>query len=105
GYLVYRSYKAAYGNLSGAPVPLTLSEFLPDTQRMGKGVVVGVGNWQAQLENNKQAFALDFVSTARFSALYPTSTAPPAFVDALYAKAGVSPTTAERNAAINEFAA
>jgi hypothetical protein len=44
GYLVYRSYKAAYGNLAGAPVPLTLSEFLPDTQQMGKGVIVGVGN-------------------------------------------------------------
>ena len=104
GYLVYRSYKAAYGNLPGTPVPLTLSEFLPDTQDMGKGVVVGVGNWQAQLETNKQAFALDLVSRPRFSARYPTSTSPTTIVDGLFTNAGVTPTTAERNAAINEFA-
>jgi hypothetical protein len=103
GFLVYRSYKAAYGNLTGAPVPIALNEFLPDTQQMGQGVIVGVGNWQAQLENNKQAFALDFVSRARFVARYQTSTSPSAFVDALYGNAGVTPTTAERNAAINEF--
>src|SRR6185503_7905589 len=36
GYLVYRFYKSAYGNLSGTPVPLRLNEFLPDTQQIGK---------------------------------------------------------------------
>jgi hypothetical protein len=104
GYLVYRSYKAAYGNVANEPVPLTLAEFLPDTQQMGQGVVVGVGNWQAQLESNKQAFALNFVSRARFIAQYPTASSPAVFVDALYANTGVAPAAAERNAAINEFA-
>jgi len=104
GYLVYRSYKAAYGNLPGAPVPITLNEFLPDTQQIGRGIVVGVGNWQAQLENNKLTFTQDFVSQARFTSLYPTTTTPAAFVDALYANAGVTPTDVNRTAAINEFA-
>ncbi len=36
GYLVYRMYKAAYGNLpGGAPVPVRFNEFLPDTQQIG----------------------------------------------------------------------
>src|SRR6185503_1401808 len=48
GYLVYRSHKAAYGNLPGALVPITISDFLPDTQQMGRDFVVGVGNWQAK---------------------------------------------------------
>ena len=37
GYLVYRTYKASYGNVPGTPVPLRLNEFLPDTQQIGKG--------------------------------------------------------------------
>ncbi len=32
GYLVYRMYKASYGNLPNSPVPIRLSEFAPDTQ-------------------------------------------------------------------------
>ncbi|MEO7971238.1 MAG: PQQ-dependent sugar dehydrogenase, partial [bacterium] len=103
GYLVYRAYKAAYGNLSGAPVPLRLNEFLPDSQEIDQGVIVGSGNWAALLENNKVAFFLDFVSRARFSALYPASLTPAQFVDALFLKAGVVPTAIERAAAINEF--
>ena len=59
GYLVYRMYKAAYGNLPGTPVPVRLNEFLPDTQQIGRGVVVGEPGWQQVLENNKQAFAQD----------------------------------------------
>jgi uncharacterized delta-60 repeat protein len=103
GYLVYRFYKAAYGNIAGTPVPVRLVEFLPDTQQIGKGVVVGVGNWQTQLENNKVAFALDFVSRPRFTALYPTTLTPGQFVDALFVNASVTPSTTDRNAAINEF--
>ncbi|HWN10635.1 MAG TPA: S8 family serine peptidase, partial [Pyrinomonadaceae bacterium] len=45
GYLVYRIYKSAYGNIPGTPVPVRLNEFLPDTQQIGQGVVVGSPNW------------------------------------------------------------
>jgi hypothetical protein len=103
GYLVYRFYKAGYGNLPGAPVPLKLNEFLPDTQQIGLGVVVGMGNWQAQLESNKVAYALDFVTRSRFASAYPTTLTPAEFVDLLFANAGVTSTTAERNVAISEF--
>jgi hypothetical protein len=96
-------YKAAYGNLPGAPVPVRFNEFLPDTQQIGQGVVVGVGDWQTRLENNKVAFALDFVSRSRFTAAYATTMTPAQFVDALFTNAGVTPSAPDRNAAINEF--
>jgi len=103
GYLVYRIYKASYGNVPGAPVPVRLSEFIPDTQQIGQGVVVGVGNWQAVLEANKAAFAQAFVSRTRFLAAYPTTLTPTQFVDALFANGPVTPSAADRNAAIGEF--
>ena len=105
GYLVYRMYKSAYGNIAGTPVPVKLNEFLPDTRQIGQGVIVNVGNWQAQLENNKQAFAAAFVARTRFTTAFPTSMTPTQFVDALFANAGVSPTAPDRTAAINEFGA
>lgn len=104
GYLVYRFYKAAYGNLPGAPVPLRFNEFLPDTQTIGQDVVVGSPNWQTKLESNKQAYAAAFGARASVTSVLPTSLTPAQFVDALYANAGVaSPPAAERTAAINEF--
>ncbi len=104
GYLVYRMYKESYGNLPGAPVPVTFGEFLPDSQQVALGVQVGIGNWQAQLESNKVAFALAFVSRARFTTAFPTIMTPTQFVDALYANAGVIPNSGERTSVINEFA-
>ena len=103
GYLVYRMYKAAYGNIAGAPVPIRFSELLTDTQQIGKGVIVGQSGWAAVLENNKQTFAAQFVQTPRFTAAFPVSMSPAQFVDKLFSNAGVTPTAAERNAAIGEF--
>jgi hypothetical protein len=104
GYLVYRFYKAAYGNLPGAPVPLRFNEFLPDTQLIGQGVVVGSPNWQTKLEDNKNAYAAAFGARASLASVLPTSLTPTQFVDGLYTNAGVaSPPPAERTAAINEF--
>src|SRR2546425_8844928 len=106
-------YKTAFGSASGAstlggahqlPVPIVrFNEFLPDTQEIGQGVVVNVGNWQQQLESNKQAFALDFVQRLRFTTAFATTLTPAQFVDALFANAGVTPSAADRNAAIAEF--
>lgn len=107
GYLVYRLYKAAYGNLTvpaGAPVPVRYEEFLPDSQRIALGVMVGIGDWQTQLENNKAAFAQEFVLRSRFTAAYASSLTPDQFVDALYANAGVTPSASERTSVIGEFA-
>src|SRR5439155_7008896 len=73
GYLVYRFYKAAYGNLPGAPVPIRLSEFLPDTKEIGQGVIVNQAGWEQLLEDNKQNFMTSFVQRSRFTSAYPTS--------------------------------
>ncbi|MGH9969414.1 MAG: DUF4214 domain-containing protein [Pyrinomonadaceae bacterium] len=103
GYLVYRIYKAAYGDLPGAPVPLRLNEFLPDTLQIRQGLVVGLPGWQQVLDGNKSAFAAAFVVRSRFTTAYPATMTPPAFVDALFGHAGVIPSAAERQAMISEF--
>ena len=105
GYLVYRTYKASYGNLPGTPVPIKFNEFLPDTQQIGLGVVVNQTGWEQLLENNKQNFFSDFVQRSRFASLYPTSLSPDQFVDQLFGNAGMTPSAIERTEAVNEFGA
>ena len=100
GYLVYRFYNAALNRPNGLPRYL---EFLRDTQGVGRGVVVNAPGWEALLEANKVAYADEFVAGAEFTALYPVTQTPAEFVDALYAHAGIVPTVAERQAAIDEF--
>jgi len=113
GYLVERLYKSSYGDAIGTstiggahqlPVPvIRLNEFLPDTQEIGKGVVVGEAGWQQVLENNKQAFTAEFVQRSRFTTAYPTTMTPAQFVDTLFTNTGVTPSAAERTSVINEF--
>jgi hypothetical protein len=99
GYLVERIYKTAFGDATGnstfpsqhqLAVPVVrLDEFLLDTQRIGSTptqVIVGQGDWQNQLEANKQAFVLDFVSRQRFAALLALT--PAQYVDKLDQNAG-----------------
>jgi Tol biopolymer transport system component len=102
GYLVYRFYKVGH-NPPGIPVPVRYNEFLADTQQIGKGVVVGVGNWEMQLSANKIAFVNEFVVRTRFVQDHPTSLTPAQFVDQLYANAGVTPSASERTSVISTF--
>ena len=104
GYLVHRMYKVAYGNMPGAPVPLTLQEFLPDTQAIGQGVQVGIGDWQTQLENNTNAFASAFVARSRFITAFPSTVTAAQFVDALNANSGGALSGPERNQLVNDLA-
>ena len=101
GYLVYRFYKAAFGNIPSKPVPVTRGEFLPDTVEIGRGVRVGIGNWQQQLEQNKVAFAAEFVTRPRFTAQYPSTMTAAQFVDALNTNTGGALTQNERNTLVN----
>jgi hypothetical protein len=110
GYLVYRMYKAAYGDatspgVSGTVPIIRLEEFLPDTQKIGQGVQVNVGNWQQQLENNKNAFALEFVQRPRFTSAYPSNMTPTDFVNKLNQQAGGVLSAGERTQLINELSA
>jgi hypothetical protein len=81
GYLVYKANQAAFN--SGEQ--LALRDFLPDTQEIGRGVVFGQPGADVQLENNKQAFFLDFVQRPAFLAptAYPTTLSAAEFVDKL----------------------
>jgi hypothetical protein len=101
GYLVYRFYNASLNRSNGLPRYL---EFLRDTQSVGRGVVVLAPGWEAQLEANKVALAGDFVTRAEFTTLYPVSQTPAQYVDALFTHAGITPSVAERQAALDEFA-
>ena len=69
-------------------MPLTREEFLPDTQRVGQGVVVGAPGWEQQFENNKNTFVSEFVARARFTTAFPQAMTAEQFVDALNANAG-----------------
>ncbi|PYS33089.1 MAG: hypothetical protein DMF75_10470 [Acidobacteria bacterium] len=105
GYYVYRTYKAGLGDINAptVPVPVRFRDFIRDTAEVDRGVVVGVGNWQAQLDANKQAFALAFVQRADFLIRYPNITSAVAFVNALDTNAGTVLTNAERTALIAEL--
>ena len=105
GYYVYRTYKPAFGDINPptVPVPLRYLEFLRDTQEVQRGVIVGQGSWQAQLDSNKQAYALAFVKRPGFLARYPAITSATTFVDTLNTNAGSVLTPVERTALITEL--
>jgi uncharacterized protein (TIGR03118 family) len=107
GMLAYLTHKAAFGNstLAGTPVPVLYGEFERDTQALQRNFVFGSPGADAQLEANKVDYFNNFVASPDFVSKYPTTLTPAQFVDALYANAGITPSTAERNAAIAEFGA
>jgi hypothetical protein len=110
GYLVERIYKSAYGDatspgVAGTVPVIRLEEFLPDTLRIGQGIIVGQGNWQAQIEANKQAFALEFVTRQRFLTAFPTSMTPAQFVDKLRQNTGAALSQADRDTLVAQLTA
>ena len=110
GYLVCRIYKAAFGdttspNVAGTVPSIRLDEFLPDSQRIGRGVQVGIGDWQTQLEANKVAFLAEFVQRPRFLTAFPLTMTPTQFVDQLNFNAGSVLSATERTQLINELTA
>jgi hypothetical protein len=110
GYLAYRTYKVAYGdttspNVAVAVPIIRLQEFLPDAQRLGQGVQVGIGDWQAQLEANKNAYTGEFVTRQRFVTAYPLTMTAVQFVDQLNQNAGNVLSPGERDQLIAELSA
>jgi Calx-beta domain-containing protein/putative Ig domain-containing protein/squalene-hopene cyclase-like protein/putative metal-binding protein/VCBS repeat protein/thrombospondin type 3 repeat protein/uncharacterized protein DUF4214/prenyltransferase/squalene oxidase-like repeat protein len=91
GYLVHRMYRAAFGRLP------RYREFLRDSQEISRGVVVGQGAWEEQIEANKQAFANGFVTRLSFLVQYPLTMTPGQFVDALNVNTEGSLTQQERD--------
>src|SRR6185369_5367092 len=82
---------------------IRFNEFLKDTQRIRQGVVVLAPGWEQALENNKQAYAGEFVTTSRFISAFPTNMTPAQFVDKLNQNAGKVLSASERTTAINLF--
>jgi len=113
GYLVERLYKVAYGSAMGTStlggthqlfVPIVrLNEFLPDTQQIGRGVIIGQPGADQILENNKQALIAEFVLRSRFTTAYPISMPPAQFVDTLNTNAGGALSQSERDQLVSDL--
>jgi len=113
GYWVERMYKSAYGDTTGTStyggshqlsVPVVrFGDFLYDTQKVGKGVIVGQSGWEGVLETNKHDFADQFVLRSQFTSAFPTSLTPAQFVDTLNTNAGNPLSSSERDGLVNDL--
>ena len=103
GFYAIRVQRAAFNRRSDTSSSrMTFSELTVAQQQIGAGVIVGQPGYQQVLDSNKNAYAAQVVASSQFAARFPQATAN-TFVDALYASAGLTPTTAERAAAINAY--
>ena len=102
GYFVYRIYQ---GGLGRQP---KLSEFTPDAQFVGAGILVNSQLSAAKINQNKADFAAQFVNCtdatkyrcAEFKAIYD-GLSNQQYVDKLFQTTGVTPTASERTALVN----
>lgn len=97
GYYVYRLHKTSFGTLP------RYATFMPNSRQVGSGVVVNQGNWQAQLETNKQNFVNSWVTSANFLAAYPLSLTNAAYVDKLIQTAGLTAGDVNRDGLVNQL--
>jgi hypothetical protein len=102
GNLVRNFYVAALDRPATNNMP-AFEEFERDTQAVQRGVIVGQGDWEQILNNNRDTFMREFVTRAEFVGLYPTTDTPTQYVDKLYLHAGITPTAGERGNTIAEF--
>ena len=100
GYLVIRTHKAAFGSDKSNP---RYTVFLRDQREVNDGVIVGQPGADTRLEQNIQKFFQEFVQRPEFVTRFPVGTSAASYVDGLFANSGVTPTTAERNAAISAY--
>jgi hypothetical protein len=103
GYLVYKTYKAAFGNLPNMPVPVRRENFMPETRSIANGVVVGQTGWEQLLNSNKDAYEQAFVQRPEFVAQFPQGMAAASYVNKLFTNASVTPTAQEQQDAIAAY--
>jgi hypothetical protein len=104
GGFAIRTQGVAFSKKSAeAASRLTYFELIRAQSQLGDGVIVGQPGADTKLEANKDAYATQVVTGAAFITKYPTGLSASDYVDALYTSAGVTPTTAERSAAITAF--
>ena len=102
GYFVYRVYKAAFGNIPNTPVPVTIQEFLPESQEVGRGVVVHQAGWEQQLAANKQAWVASLTQRRRFTSAF-AAVSNAQFIDTLNANTGGALSPAERDSLVSRL--
>ena len=104
GYQIIRIYKSTFADSPQHPRGFPrYREFLRDTQEIGRGVVVGQGNWELLLQQNKLDFARRWVGTPDFLAHFPAGMGVAAYVDQLFSISGATPTQSERDAAMAAY--
>jgi hypothetical protein len=97
GFLVYRTYKAAFPDTVRPRGLPRYREFMGDTQEISRGVIVNSPGWEALLESNTVAYFNSFVARDDFLINFPTQLSPSQYVDTLNARIGGVLTTTERN--------
>lgn len=93
---VYRFYVGSYGQMP------RYSDFLPDIELIGRGVVANSADEETKIQANLNEFAADWVERARFRALYRSMTNA-RYVDALSKNAGITLVPEERAALIDKL--
>ena len=94
---VCRVYLASFGRLP------RLEEFIPDLTHIGRGVLVGGFDQDAQLHKNFNEFVSDWIHDRKFAALYNTKT-DDEFLERILANAGLSLDDKELGAIRSSFA-
>jgi uncharacterized repeat protein (TIGR01451 family) len=94
GYYVYRFYK---GSLGRQP---KFFEFIPDSQFVAAGIIIGGQLSAAKIEANKSAFANFFVSRPEFLAIYGALTNQQ-YVDKLFQTTTINASPADRTALVD----
>jgi hypothetical protein len=79
------------------------NEFLPDTQQLGQGVIIGQPGADEVLENNKRVFMDQFVQRPRFTTAFPVSMTAAEFVDTLNRNAGGVLSPAQRDQLVTDL--
>jgi hypothetical protein len=103
GFYAIRVHRVAFGRRSEiASTRVTYRELIRDQRQIGEGVIVGQAGYEGVLDANKQTYAAQTAGGAAFASRFPQTTAAD-YVDALYTSAGVTPTTSERQDAVNAY--
>ncbi|HYO62617.1 MAG TPA: Calx-beta domain-containing protein, partial [Pyrinomonadaceae bacterium] len=101
GYLIYLAHEAAFNTGER----LRIRDFQTDLPKLTRGVVVGQGDWEGQIEANKQAYYQAFVTSQQFLFFFPEAMTPAQFVDKMNENTGGVLSQAERNQLVAELTA
>jgi hypothetical protein len=93
GFLLHLMQKESFASMP------KYTSFMRDFQEVGRDVIVGAPGWEQKLKDNQQQFVENWVKRQGFRAVYD-NLSNTAFVDALYANAGIVPPQAEKEALV-----